>query len=248
MKTGLVVATALILGLGAANAADITILSTQATEQSYKELVPQFERATGHKVTTTFDGTLNIKKKITAGEYFDVLIMASPEIEDYLKSGTLAAGSRVDLAKSGVGAGVKAGAPKFDISTVDALKKTLLSAKSIGYSTGPSGLYLLSMIEKLGLTEQVKPKMKQTPSGVFVGNLVANGETEIGFQQISEMSQFAGVDYIGPLPAEVQRYTVFTSGISAGSKQADAARALVKFLTAPEAGAAFRKKGMEPGA
>jgi len=147
-----------------------------------------------------------------------------------------------------VGAGVKAGAPKFDISTVDALKKTLLSAKSIGYSTGPSGLYLLSMIEKLGLTEQVKPKMKQTPSGVFVGNLVANGETEIGFQQISEMSQFAGVDYIGPLPAEVQRYTVFTSGISAGSKQADAARALVKFLTAPEAGAAFRKKGMEPGA
>src|SRR5262249_59465629 len=100
----------------------------------------------------------------------------------------------IDLAKSGVGAGVKAGAPKFDISTMGALKKTLLTAKSIGYSTGPSGIYLISMIEKLGLTEQVKPKLKQTPSGVFVGNLVANGDTEIGFQQVSEMSTFAGVD------------------------------------------------------
>lgn len=248
MKAVLGGAVALIIGTATAMAADITVLSTQATEQSYKELIPQFEKSTGHKVTTTFDGTLNVKKKIAAGDHFDVLIMASPEIEEFLKSGVLVAGSRIDLAKSGVGAGVKAGAPKFDISTMDALKKTLLTAKSIGYSTGPSGNYLVSMIEKLGLTEQVKPKLKQTPSGVFVGNLVANGDTEIGFQQVSEMSTFAGVDYIGPLPAEVQRYTVFSSGISAKAKDAAAAKALVKFLTAPEAGPAFKKKGMEPGA
>src|SRR5262249_39284924 len=149
MKSLVVAAVAALLSVNVAHAADIVVLSTQATEQSYKELIPQFEKATGHKVTTTFDGTLNVKKKM-ATDHFDVLIMSSPDIDAFVKDGTLT-GSRIDLAKSGVGAGVKAGAPKFDISTMDALKKTLLTAKSIGYSTGPSGIYLISMIEKLGL-------------------------------------------------------------------------------------------------
>jgi len=229
------------------NAVELTVLSTQATEQAYRELTPRFEAMTGHKVTTTFTGTLDVKKRIAAGEAFDLLIMASSDIDAFMTSDTLVAGSRIDLAKSGVGVGVKAGAPKPDISTTEAFKKTLLAAKSIGYSTGPSGVYIIGVFDRLGIADQVKPKLKQTPTGVFVGTIVVNGEAEIGIQQVSEMSTYPGVDYVGPLPAEIQKMTIFSSGIAANGKQAEAAKALVKFLTAPEAGAAFKKRGMESG-
>src|SRR2546430_12562414 len=172
--------------------------------------------------------------------------MASDAIDNYLKSGVAAAGSRADLAKSGVGAGVPKGAPKPDISTVDALKKTLLAAKSIGYSTGPSGVYIVSMFEKLGVAAEVKPKLKQTPTGVFVGTIVANREVEIGFQQVSEMSQFPGVDYVGPLPASVQQITVFSAGTHTAAKEVKAAKALVTFLSAPAAAPAYKKRGLDP--
>jgi molybdate transport system substrate-binding protein len=176
-----------------------------------------------------------------------MLIMSSGSIDEHTKGGKVAAGSRVDLAKSGVAIGVKAGAPKPDISSVEALKKAILDAKSIGYSTGPSGVYLVTLFDKLGVTDQVKRKLKQTPTGVFVGSIIASGEVEIGFQQVSELSSFPGVDYVGPLPEAVQRYTVFASGITANSAQPDAAKELVKFLTAPAAAPAFKKQGMEPG-
>ena len=248
MKTvSLMTAAAALLLAGSVNAAEIKVLSTQATEEAYKELVPQFEKASGHKVTTVFTGTLDLQKRIAAGEKYDLIIMAGPAIDDYIKAGTVVAGSRVDLAKSGVGAGVPKGAPKPDISTVDALKKTLLAAKSIGYSTGPSGVYIIAMFEKLGVAADVKPKLKQTPTGVFVGTIVANREVEIGFQQVSEMSQFPGVDYVGPLPAAVQQITVFSAGLQTGAKEADAAKALVKFITAPAAATAYTKRGLEPG-
>src|SRR5438876_9379598 len=230
-----------------AGAAEIKVHSTQATEEAYKELVPQFEKASGHKVTTVFTGTLDLQKRVAAGEKYDLLIMAGPAIDDYIKAGTVVAGSRVDLARSGVGAGVPKGAPKPDISTVDALKKTLLAAKSIGYSTGPSGVYIVAMFEKLGVAADVKPKLKQTPTGVFVGTIVANREVDIGFQQVSEMSQFPGVDYVGPLPAAVQQITVFSGGIQVGAKEADAAKALIKFITAPAAASAYTRRGLEPG-
>ena len=220
-------------GSGMANAVEITVLSTQATEQAYRELLPQFEKASGHTVKTTYTGTLDAKKRIAAGESFDLLIMASPEIDAFIASGTLVAGSRVDLAKSGVGVGVKAGAPKPDIGSTEAFKKTLLAAKSIGYSTGPSGNYVIGLFDRLGIADQVKPKLKQTPTGVFVGTIVANGEVEIGIQQVSEMSHFPGVDYVGPLPADIQKMTIFASGIAANAKQAEAAKAWVKFITAP---------------
>ena len=244
---GIVAAAAILLGANMANAVEITVLSTQATEQAYRELLPQFEKATGHTVKITYTGTLDAKKRIAAGEFFDVLIMASPEIEEFLAKGTLAPGSRVDLAKSGVGIGVKAGAPKPDISTTDAFKKTLLAAKSIGYSTGPSGNYVIGLFDKMGIADQVKPKLKQTPTGVFVGTLVASGEADIGIQQVSEMSHYPGVDYVGPLPADIQKMTIFTSGIAASAKQPQAAKALVKFTTSPAAGEAYKKRGMEPG-
>jgi molybdate transport system substrate-binding protein len=237
----------LLLLAGAAHSAEIKVLSTQATEDAYKELVPQFEQATGHKVTTVFTGTLGANKRLADGESYDMLIMSSGSIDEYLKSGKLAAGSRVDLAKSGVGIGVKVGARKPDISSVEALKQTMLSARSIGYSTGPSGIYIVSLFEKLGIADQVKGKLKQTPTGVFVGTLIASGEAEIGVQQVSELSHFPGVDYVGPLPEAVQRYTTFASGIVAGAKESEAAKALVKFITAPAAAQAYKKRGMEPG-
>jgi molybdate transport system substrate-binding protein len=230
-----------------AQAADIKVLSTQATEEAYRELVPQFEKASGHKVTTVFTGTLDANKRLAAGESYDLIIMSAPSIEEHIKSGKLAAGSRVDLAKSGVGVAVKESAPKPDIGTVEALKKTLLAAKSIGYSTGPSGVYMVSLFQRLGVADEVKGKLKQTPTGVFVGSIIANGEVEIGFQQVSELSHFPGIDYVGPLPADVQLFTTFASGLIAGSKEAEAAKALVKFITAPAAAAAYKKRGMEPG-
>ena len=230
-----------------AGAAEIKVLSTQATEDTYRELVAQFEKATGHTVTTVFTGTLNVQKRLADGESYDMIIMAGPAIDAQIKAGKALAGSRVDLAKSGVALGVPKGAPKPDIGTVEALKKTLLAAKSIGYSTGPSGVYMISLFDKLGLAEQVKGKLKQTPSGVFVGDLIANREVEIGFQQVSEIATFPGVDFVGPLPAEVQQTTVFSSAIVAGAKQAEAAKQWVKFLTTPQAAEAFKKRGMEPG-
>jgi molybdate transport system substrate-binding protein len=248
MKSTFIIATigALLLA-GVAQAAEIRVLSTQATEEAYRELVPQFEKASGNKVTTTFTGTLDANKRLAAGESYDLIIMSGPSIDEHIKGGKIVSGSRVDIAKSGVGVGVKAGAPRPDISTVEVLKKTLLAAKAIGYSTGPSGNYMVSLFQRLGIADEVKPKLKQTPTGVFVGSIIASGEVEIGFQQVSELAHFAGVDYIGPLPADVQYVTVFASGIATGAKETDAAKALVKFITAPAAAAAFKKRGMEPG-
>jgi len=249
MNTTMIVATAAsaLLWSAACNGAEIRVLSTQATEEAYKELAPQFERASGHKVSTIFTGTLDVQKRIAAGESYDLIIMAGPAIDDYVKAGKIVPGSRVDLAKSGVGVAVRAGAPKPDIATTEALKKTLLAATSIGYSTGPSGVYLAGLFARLGVAEQIAPKLRQTPTGVFVGTLVANGDAEIGFQQVSELSHFPGVDFVGPLPADVQQITTFAIGLQVGAKEPDAARAWVRFLTAPAAAAVYRKRGLEPG-
>jgi molybdate transport system substrate-binding protein len=247
MNRPFIIAAFLLTVPALANAAEIKVLSTQATEEVYRELVPQFEKATGHKVTTVFTGTLGAQKRLTDGESYDMLIMSSPSIDAQIKAGKVMDGSRVDIAKSGVGVGVPKGASKPDINTTDALKKTILGAKSIGYSTGPSGVYMISLFEKLGLADQVKDKLKQTPTGVFVGTIIASREVEIGFQQVSELSNFPGVDYVGPLPADVQHTTVFSSGMIRDAKEVEAAKALVKFLTSPEAGSAFKKRGMEPG-
>jgi molybdate transport system substrate-binding protein len=232
---------------GVAGAAEIKVLSTQAPEQAYRELVPQFEKVSGHTVTTIFTGTLDLQRRIAAGETYDLIIMAGPAIDDFIKAGKIVPGSRVDVARSGVGVAVRAGAPKPDISTTEAVKKTLLAAKSIGYSTGPSGVYLTGLFQRLGVADAIKGKLKQTPTGIFVGNIVANGEAEIGFQQVSELAHFPGVDYVGPLPADIQETTVFASGIQMGAKQVDAAKAWVKFLTAPAAASTFKSKGLEPG-
>ncbi len=180
MKT--IIAAVVLLVSSVVHAAEIKVISIQATEEAYKELVAQFEKATGHTITTFHSGSINVAKKLADGEPYDVVIMAAGAIDDQIKLGKVVAGSRVDFAKSGTGLAVRKGAPKPDIGNSEAFKKALLDAKSIAYTTGPSGLYMLSVFEKLGIADRVKPKLKQTPSGVFVGTLIANGDTEIGFQ------------------------------------------------------------------
>lgn len=243
----LVAATASLFLTYAASAAEIKVLASGATKEVYLNLIPQFEQSSGNKAVTTWSGTADIKKRMEAGEVYDVVIAAAPDIDSFIQQGKMVAGSRIDLMKSGVGVAVRAGAPKPDISSSEALKKTLLAAKSIGYSTGPSGVYVMSLLERMGIADLVKPKLKQTPSGVRIGTIITSGEAEIGFQQVSELIHEPGVDYVGPLPADVQKITVFSAGIHNGATQPEVAKELVKALTGPVAAPVIKEHGMEPG-
>ena len=248
MKIGYFVSTAVSLLLSTmASAEEIIVLAAGATEEIFAELVPQFEKSSGHKVVATFTGTANIKKQVAAGEVYDLVIVGGPEIDAFIQQGTIVPGSRTDLVKSGVGVAVRAGSPKPDISSSEALKKTLLAAKSVGISTGPSGVHMASLFERMGIADQIKPKLKQVPSVVSIGSVIVSGEADIVFQQISELIHYPGLDYIGPLPSEVQKITVYSAGIHSRAKQPEAAKALVKSLTALTAEMVIKKHGMEPG-
>ncbi|HVO92607.1 MAG TPA: substrate-binding domain-containing protein [Terriglobales bacterium] len=224
--------------------AEIRVLSSLAHREAYLELVPQFERSTGHRTSTTWAGTVDIMKRLGAGEPFDLVIVSSASIDELIDQGKIA-GARTDLAKTGIGVAIGAGMAKPDISSADALKRVLLAAKTVGYSTGPSGAYLVKLFERMGIAEQVKHKTRQVPSGGTVATILANGVAEIGFQQVSELMHVPGVDFVGPLPAEVQHVTLFSCGIPTGAKSTAAARELVRFLTAPSADAVFKKHGLE---
>jgi molybdate transport system substrate-binding protein len=229
------------------NAAEIKVLASPAVKEAYTELVPTFERASGHSVTTNWAGTVDILKRIRAGEIFDLVIATDASINALTKEGRIVAGSRVDLARAGIGAAVRSGARKPDISTVDALKRTLLAANSIGYSTGPSGLYLTGLFERMGIAEELKPKLKTTRPGASIGEMVARGEVEIGFQAIAELLPVKGIEFVGPLPQEVQHLTVFSSGIHISATDIDAVKSLVNSFTSPSAATIIRKTGMDPG-
>jgi molybdate transport system substrate-binding protein len=223
---------------------EIKVLSSLAHREAYLELVPQFERSTGHNIATTWAGTVDIMKRLTAGEIFDVVLVSSASIDELIKQGKIV-GNRKNLAKTGIGVAVRAGAPKPDISSADALKRALLAAKTVGYSTGPSGVYLASLFERMGIAAEVKAKTRQVPSGGTVGPIIASGEAEIGFQQISELMHVPGVDFVGPLPPEVQHVTVFSCGIPAAAKNPNAGQDLVRFLTAPSTVSVYRKHGLD---
>jgi molybdate transport system substrate-binding protein len=247
MKTPWWIAAAVVaLGSSAVDAADIKVLSTRATEEIYRELVPRFEQASGHKVTTTFVGTSDLQKRIAAGEAYDVVILIDTAIDDFIKSGKVLAGSRIDITKSGIGIGVRSGLPKPDVASAEALKNALLAAKSIGYTTGPSGEAIERMLRKMGIADAVKSRVKLPPSGTLVGTVIANGGADIGFQQTNELSHFPGVDYLGPLPAEFQDVTLRSGGILAASTEKAAAQQLLKFLSGPEAAPVIRKHGLDP--
>lgn len=248
MKAKLLLAAACgLLVSGAVQAAELKVLASGAVKEAYAELVPQFEKTSGNKVAITWAGTVDIKKKVESGEVYDVVIIASPEMDGFVKDGKIAAGTKVDLVKSGVGVAVKAGAPKPDLSSGEALKKTLLAAKSVGYSQGPSGSYMLSLFDKMGIADQIKAKAKVTQPGVPVASLLRGGEAEFGFQQVSELIHEQGINFVGALPNDVQRITTFSGGISPGSKEKDAAKALQTFLTAPARADTLKKHGLSPG-
>jgi molybdate transport system substrate-binding protein len=226
---------------------EIKVMASAAVKEAYLELVPQFEQASKHKVVTIWSGTADMMKRLKAGESVDLVIIGTNSLDELTQLGKIVRGSRVDLMKSGVGVAVRAGTPKPDISSGDAVKRALLSAKSIGYSSGPSGVYLDGLFQRMGIADQLKPKLKQPPSGASVGEMIARGEAEIGFHQVSELIHVAGIDFLGPLPPDIQQITVFSSGIHTGATEPEAAKALVKFLTSPAAVTVIKKNGMEPG-
>jgi molybdate transport system substrate-binding protein len=229
----------------AAHAAEIKIIASNAVREPYLELIPVFEKETGHRITVDWGGTLDIVKRVGGGEVADIVIIPAARIDAFVKDGKLA--GRVDVAKSGVGVAVRAGLPRPDISTAEALKKALLAAKSIVLSSGPSSFYLPTLFEKLGIAADLEPKITQIAPGLGVGATLARGEGEIGFTQMSELMSVKGIEYLGPLPAEVQFVTVFCAGLHAAAPAAEPARALLKFLTGPEATTVLRQHGMEPG-
>lgn len=225
--------------------AEIKVLSSIATKEAYLELVPQFESATSHQVSTTWAGTTAIMQRMAAGECYDLIIISSTELEELIRQGKIVAGSRVDLAKSGIGIAVRAGTPRPDVRSSAGLKQALLAAKTIGYTSGPSGVYMAGLIEKMGIAAEVKPKHRGVPSGGTIGTIVASGGAEIGFQQVSELVHIPGIDYIGPLPPDIQCVTVFSCGLQAGASQREAAKALMGFLTTPAAKNVMTKHGLE---
>lgn len=223
--------------------ANIKVMLSLAFKEAYLELVPAFERASGHKVTTAWVSSVDVMGRLQGGEAVDLVILSKKAIDDLIAAGILA--DRQDIAKSGVAAAVKAGAPKPDISSGDALKRAVLAARSIAYSTGPSGVYLIELFERMGITAQIKGKVKQV-KGEPAGAVVARGEAELGFQQMSELLPVPGIDIVGPLSPDIQKITVFSAGVHRKSQVGDAARALVKFVQAPAAHPVIRRKGLEP--
>jgi predicted neuraminidase/ABC-type molybdate transport system substrate-binding protein len=241
----------ILLVAAVASADEIRVVTSGAFTAAYLELVPQFERATGHTVVTAFGASIGpapsaIPNRLQRGEPIDVVILAASALDGLIKDGKVAAGSGVDLVRSSIGLAVRAGAPKPDISTLDAFKRTLLDAKSIAFSSSASGVYFFTeLFPRLGITDAIRAKSRMVDSGP-VGALLARGEAEIGFQQISELLPVAGIDYVGPLPPGAQRVTVFSAGIAAAAKAPAAAKALVDFLASPAAAGAIRKSGLEP--
>jgi molybdate transport system substrate-binding protein len=232
---------------GIANAAEIRVIGSPGTRAPYTRLIPGFEKATGNKVVTVWGGVNEVAKRVADGETADVVMLPAPQIDGLIKQGKLIAESRVDVATSGIGVAVRAGAPKIDISSAEGIKKALLAAKTIAYSTGPSGVRIEALIRQWGLADQLKSKIVPPRPNVPIGEVVASGDAEIGFQQVSELLPVKGIDYLGPLPPDIQEITVFSAGVHKSAGAADAGRALLKFLTAPEAAPIIKKTGMEPG-
>jgi molybdate transport system substrate-binding protein len=245
-----VVASILLAAAPAVSADEIKVMTSGAFTAAYKALVPEFEKATGHSIVTAFGGSFGsgpetIPNRLARGEPADVVILASGALDDLIAQGKVVAGSRVDLVRSTIGMAVRAGAPKPDISTVAALKAALLGAKSIGYSSSASGIYISTeLFQRLGIADQVLPKSKDA-RGERVGALVARGEVEIGFQQVSELLPEPGIDYVGPLPEDVQLATVFSAGIVVGAANPERGRELIRFFTTDRAAAAIGKTGLE---
>lgn len=229
-----------------ATAAQLNLLASTAVQTVLDEVLAQHERASGDKVAVTIASSATIMAKLKAGETPDLVILTKEGIDELIKQGKVVADSRAEIASAGLGIAVKRGAPKPDISSVEALKKTLLETKSVAYTaTGASGLYFAKLLERLGIAEAMKPKSNVLQSGL-AGDVVARGESEIGVQMISEILAAPGAELVGPLPPDVQSTMVFTAGTLTASARGAEAQALVKFLATPAVGAVFKAKGLDP--
>jgi molybdate transport system substrate-binding protein len=240
---------ALLLLAPTADAAEVHVMISGGLSAAYNALVPEFEKATGNKVVTAYGPSMGttvnaIPTRLDRGEPADVLILVGYALDDLIKKGK--ATNRVDLVNSKIGVAVKAGSPKPDISTADAVKRALLAAKSVAYSDSASGVYISTeMFDKLGIAADMKDKAKKIPA-TPVAEIVARGEAELGLQQISELKPIAGIDLVGPLPEDLQKVTVFSAGIASASKEPEAGKALIKFLASPAARKTIVDSGLEP--
>jgi molybdate transport system substrate-binding protein len=244
----IIAAALLAASTSVSDAAEVKILTAGAMKAVMLELVPAFEKETGHKAVVDNDTAGGLSKRILGGEAFDLVVVTPGVIDDLTGKGKVAAGTRAVVARVGVGVAVKDGAPLPDISSVDALKRALLAAKSVAYidpaSGGSSGPFVVGLFEKLGIAAEMKPKSK-LKNGGYVADLVASGEAEIGLHQISEIAPVKGARLVGPLPAEIQNYTTYAVGIAADAKQPDAAKAMIKLLSGAEAADVLKRRGME---
>jgi len=236
-----------MLGLlaGPVQAAEITVLGGMGVVSGLNDLAPAFEKKTGHKVIVRFVQTADINQKINSGAPADIAALQPQQVDAFIKDGKMVAGTKTNFVQAGVGVAVKTGARRPDISTVEAFKTAMLKAKSIGYSRGGSGLISAQVMEKLGIADQLKAKTKFI-DGIPVAEVVAKGEVEIGLQQINVILPVKGADYIGPLPKELQETVKFSAAVLTTSKQPEAAKAFLKFITSAEAAPLLRKSGMDP--
>jgi molybdate transport system substrate-binding protein len=250
VTTAALVIASLCLHAVSLQADEVRVMTSGGFEAPYRALIARFEKATKHTVVTVTTelgvGRDFIANRIRSGEPADVVVLSTVAFDELVREGRIVAESRVGLARSAIGMAVRAGAPKPDISSVDALRRVLLQAKSIAYSAQTSGTYLITeLLPRLGIADQLKARTQRVDSE-RVGAVVARGEAEIGFQQISELLPIAGIDYVGPLPAEVQRITTYWAGVVTSAKSPVAARALINFLVSPEGRQAMTKSGLEP--
>ena len=241
-------AVAIAANVQVASAAEIKLLTAGAMRAVVVALLPEFEKQTGHKVEIDNATAGTLKKRIEGGEAFDVAIITPAVVDDLAGAGKIVAGSRIDLAKVGMGVAVKEGAAVPDIATVDAFKRLLLDAKSVAYidpkAGGSSGIYFDKLLDRLGIGDQVRPKAKLKQGG-YVAELVASGEAEVAIHQISEIVPVKGAVLVGPLPAEVQNFTTYSAGLGAAAKDAGAAKALIQFLSGPASGPVLKTRGMD---
>lgn len=232
---------------GVIEAAEVKIIAGTAFSPALEELGPQFERATGHKLVIQYGITGTTKRQIESGEAFDLAILAAGLLDDVTKQGKIVAGTRAEIARTGMAVGARAGAPKPDISSVDAFKRALLNAKSVTYApAGGTGIHLAKVFDRLGIVEQMKAKTKPQKVAERVVQAVADGEAELGFTLSTNLLSVRGVELVGLFPAELQNYVVYTAGVSSAAQQPDAANALIKHLTAPAAVPVLLEKGFEP--
>jgi molybdate transport system substrate-binding protein len=219
-------------------------------QSAVRDLIPQFEKATGQRIAATWATSTNLDKRLRAGETADLLISTRGGIEALIREDKVIAGSAIDLASSGVGIAVRKGDARPDISTPDALKQTLLAARSISYSDpaagGTSGVHFAKVLERLGIADQIRVKSKFPPPNGLSASLLVSGEADLAVQQIQELSSVAGVEVIGALPDELQLITTFTAGVPSDSKQAFAAEAFARFLKSPRAQSVMKQKGLNP--